>query len=395
MAYKGVDYYHIDELLSGEERLVRDSVREWVSDRVIPVIEQHFRDAAFPMELVGEMAGLGLFGSTLPEEYGGAGIGDVAYGLAMQELERGDSGMRSFASVQSALVMYPIHTWGGEQQKRELLPKLARAELIGAFGLTEPDYGSDPGSMITSAKRVDGGYLLNGAKMWITNSSVADLLLVWAKLEGNVEGFLVEKGAEGLSCPETKGKWSLRASVTGEIVLQDVFVPEKMRLPEAHGLVCPLMCLNQARYGIAWGVLGAAQACYESAIEYTKSRIQWGGPIAGHQMVQERLVQMLSEITKGQLLAYHLGRMKEQGRATFRHVSLAKRNNCEQALNIARIARDLHGANGISDEYPIMRHMMNLESVYTYEGTHNMHTLIVGSDITGIEAYGREFPAEG
>jgi len=387
MAYKGVDYYHIDELLSEEEKLVRDSVRDWVSDRFLPVVDQHFRDSSFPMSLVPEMAELGLFGPTLPEEYGGAGIGDVAYGLAMQELERGDSGVRSFASVQSALVMYPIYTWGSEEQKRTLLPKLARAELIGAFGLTEPDYGSDPGSMITTAKKVDGGYLLNGAKMWITNSTIADILVVWAKLDGRVEGFLVEKGAKGLSAPETKGKWSLRASITGEIILQDVFVPEEMRLPEAHGLVCPLMCLNQARYGIAWGVIGAAQACYDSALNYSLTRIQWGGPIARHQLVQDKLVEMVNQITQAQLLVWRLGRMKEAGTSTFRHVSLAKRNNCRMALEIARVARDIHGANGIADEYPIMRHMMNLESVYTYEGTHTMHTLIVGSDITGIEAY--------
>jgi len=387
MSYKGVDYYLLDELLSGEEKLIRDSVRDWVSDRVIPNIEKHFRDSTAPGELVPEMAELGLFGPTLPEEYGGAEIGDVAYGLAMQELERGDSGLRSFASVQSSLVMYPIYTWGSEEQKKNLLPKLARAELIGAFGLTEPDYGSDPGSMITVAKNVDGGYLLNGAKMWITNSTIADLLVIWAKLNGRVEGFLVEKGAEGLSCPETKGKWSLRASVTGEIILQDVFVPENMRLPEAHGLKCPLMCLNQARYGIAWGVIGAAQACYDSALNYTLNREQWGKPLAGFQMVQDKLTKMVTEITKAQLLVYRLGKMKEQGTSTFRQVSLAKRNNCEIALDIARMARDLHGANGIADEYPIMRHMMNLESVYTYEGTHTMHTLIVGADITGLEAY--------
>ncbi len=389
MAYKGVDYYHIDELFSDEERLVRDSVRDFVSDQVIPIIDQHYRDATFPDHLVPKLAELGLFGPTLPEEYGGAEIGEVAYGLAMQELERGDSGLRSFASVQSALVMYPIYTWGSEKQKRELLPRLARAELIGAFGLTEPDFGSDPGSMITTAKKADGGYVLNGAKMWITNSTVADILVVWAKLDGVVNGFLVEKGAEGLECPETKGKWSLRASVTGEIILQDVFVPEEMRLPEAIGLKCPLMCLNQARYGIAWGVIGAAQACYDSALNYSLTREQWGGPIARHQMIQERLVEMLNEITAGQLMAYRLGRMKEQGTASFRHVSLAKRNNCRMALETARTARDLHGANGVADEYPIMRHMTNLESVYTYEGTHNMHTLIVGADITGIEAYGR------
>jgi len=387
MAYTAVDYYEVDSWLSEEERLVRDTVRDWVGKRVIPNIERHFREATFPMELVPEMAELGLFGPTLPEEYGGAGVSYVAYGVAMRELERGDSGVRSFASVQSSLVMFPIFTWGTEEQKRHWLPKLASGELIGAFGLTEPDYGSDPGRMISTAKRVDGGYLLNGAKMWITNSTIADLLVVWAKLDGKVAGFLLEKGMEGLTCPETKGKWSLRASVTGEIIMQDVFVPESHRLPDANGLVCPLTCLDQARYGIAWGVIGAAQACYDSTLKYAIDRVQHGKPIAAFQMVQERLVIMLTEITKGQLLVYRLGRMRDEGKATFRHVSLAKRNNCEIALQVARIARDLHGANGISEEYPIMRHMMNLESVYTYEGTHNMHTLIVGADITGFEAY--------
>ncbi len=387
MSYKGVDYYNIDELLTEEERLVRDSVRDWVSDKVIPVIDKHYRDATYPESFIREMADLGLFGPTLPEEYGGAGISDVAYGLAMQELERGDSGIRSFASVQSALVMYPIYTWGSEDQKRNLLPKLARAEILGSFGLTEPDFGSDPGSMITTAKKVDGGYLLNGAKMWITNSTIADIHVVWAKLDGKVAGFLVEKGAKGLEAPETKGKWSLRASVTGEIIFQDVFVPDDMRLPSANGLKCPLMCLNQARYGITWGVIGAAQACYDSALTYASDRIQWGKPIAGFQLIQDKLVEMVSEITKAQLLSFRLGRMKEAGTSTFRQVSLAKRNNCRIALEIARVARDIHGANGISDEYPIMRHMMNLESVYTYEGTHTMHTLIVGADITGLEAY--------
>ena len=385
----GVDYYRLDELLTDEERLVRDSVRDWVSEKVIPIIDRHFRDATFPMDLVPEMAELGLFGPTLPEEYGGAGIGDVAYGLAMQELERGDSGMRSFASVQSALVMYPIYTWGSKEQKKTWLPRLARAEKLGAFGLTEPDYGSDPGSMITTAKRVEGGYLLNGAKMWITNSSIADIVVIVVVLGlVAVEGFLVERGAKGLTTPETKGKWSLRASVTGEIILQDVFVPEQMRLPEAHGLKCPLMCLNQARYGIAWGVIGAAQACYDSALQYSLSRVQWGGPIAGHQLIQDKLVAMLTEITKAQLLVWRLGKLKEAKTLTFQQVSLAKRNNCQAALQIARTARDIHGANGIADEYPIMRHMMNLESVFTYEGTHTMHTLIVGANITGIEAYG-------
>jgi glutaryl-CoA dehydrogenase len=387
MAYQALDYYRLDDLLTDEERMIRDSVRDWVSDKVIPVIDHAFRDHRFPTELVPEMAELGLFGPTLPEEYGGAGIGDIAYGLAMQELERGDSGVRSFASVQSALVMYPIYTWGSEEQKRELLPKLASADLLGSFGLTEPDAGSDPGSMLTTAKKVDGGYVLNGAKMWITNSSIADIHVVWAKLDGVVNGFLVERGAEGLTCPETTGKWSLRASVTGEIVMLDVFVPEEMRLPNATGLKCPLMCLNQARYGITWGVLGAAQACFDSSLQYALSRPQWGKPIAGFQAVQEKLVWMAAEITKGQLLCYRLGQMKQAGTSVFQQVSMAKGNNCRVALEIARIARDIHGANGITDEYPIMRHMMNLESVYTYEGTDTMHTLIVGANLTGLEAY--------
>lgn len=385
--YQGVDYYNLDEWYSEEERMVRDTVRDWVSDKVIPHIEENFRDARFPFDLIPQMAEMGLFGPTLPEKYGAAGLKEVAYGLMMQELERGDSGIRSFASVQSALVIYPIYTWGSEEQKDYWLPKLVRAEKIGAFGLTEPDFGSNPGGMITTAKKVSDGYVLNGAKMWITNSSIADVLMVWAKLDGKVAGFLVEKGWKGVTCPEIKGKWSLRASVTGEIVLEDVFVPQSHRLPDANGLACPLSCLSQARYGIAWGVLGAAMACYDSALQYSKSRIQWGKPIGGFQMVQERLVKMVTEITKGQLLVYRLGRLKEQGKANFKQISLAKRNNCEIALDIARSARDIHGANGISDEYPVMRHMMNLESVYTYEGTHNMHTLIVGSDITGLEAY--------
>ncbi|MBZ0264409.1 acyl-CoA dehydrogenase family protein [bacterium] len=387
MSYHGLDYYNLDEWLNDEEKLVRDSVREWVSDRVIPIIDDHFSKATFPHHLVAEMVELGLFGPTLPEKYGGAGIGDVAYGLAMQELERGDSGIRSYASVQSALVMYPIYTWGSEEQKTYWLPKLARAEKIGAFGLTEPDFGSNPGGMVTSAIRVDGGYLLNGAKMWITNSSIADVHVVWAKLDGEIAGFLVEKEWKGVTAPEQKGKWSLRASVTGEIVLQDVFVPESHRLPDANGLKCPLSCLSQARYGIAWGTIGAAQACYDSTLNYAKSRIQWGKPIAGFQLVQEKLAWMVSEITKAQLLVYRLGKMKEAKKAQHYHISLAKRNSCEIALQIARVARDLHGANGITEEYPIMRHMLNLESVYTYEGTHNMHTLIVGWDVTGMRAF--------
>ncbi|MDP8206507.1 MAG: acyl-CoA dehydrogenase family protein [Candidatus Electryonea clarkiae] len=356
MPYSGVDYYNINEWLNEEERLVQDMVRKWVDDKVLPNIENNFRDGEFPMHLVREMGELGLFGITIPEEYGGAGIGYVAYGIAMQELERGDSGLRSFASVISSLIMYPIFTWGTEEQKKFWLPKLARGEKIGAFGLTEPDYGSDPGRMITNAKRVDGGYILNGAKMWITNSPIADVIVIWAKLDGKVCGFLIEKGSQGLSCPEMKDKWSLRASVTGEVILQDVFVPESNRLPDANGLACALTCLDQARFGIACGVIGAMQACYDSSLEYSKTRIQHGKPIAGFQMVQDSLVTMLTEITKAQLLVLRLGRLREKGEANFRQVSLAKRNNCRIALEIARSARDLHGANGISGEYPIMRH---------------------------------------
>jgi len=385
--YNNVDYYKLDELFSEDELIVRDTIQAWVGEKVIPHIEEHFREARFPLELIPQMAELGLFGPTLPEKYGGAGLTDVAYGLMMQELEKGDSGLRSFASVQSALVIYPIYSWGSDEQKNYWLPQLIKGEKIGAFGLTEPDYGSNPGGMVTSAKKVEGGFILHGAKMWITNSAIADVLVVWAKLDGVVNGFLVETGWKGVSCPEIKGKWSLRASVTGEIILDEVFVPDSHILPLAQGLKCPLGCLSQARYGIAWGVLGAAMVCYKSALNYAKSRIQWGKPIAGFQLVQEKLVEMLTEITKAQLLVYRLGKLKERKKATFSQISLAKRNNCQIALDIARAARDLHGANGISDEYPIMRHMMNLESVYTYEGTHNMHTLIVGADITGMEAY--------
>ena len=385
--YTGVDYYHVDDCFADDELMVRDTIRQWVSDKVIPNIERWYRDAHFPAELLPEMGEMGLLGPTMPEKYGAAGLRDVAYGLMMQELERGDSGLRSFASVQSSLVIYPIFTWGSEEQKDYWIPKLVKGEKIGSFGLTEPDYGSNPGGMISHAQRVDGGYLLNGAKMWITNSPIADIHMIWAKLDGEVAGFLVESGWDGVTSPEIRGKWSLRASVTGEIVLQDVFVPESHRLQTANGLKCPMMCLSQARYGIAWGVIGAAMACYTSSLEYSKTRIQWGKPIGGFQLVQDKLVKMLTEITKAQLLVYKLGRMKESGDANFRQISLAKRNNCEIALEIARMARDIHGANGISNEYPIMRHMMNLESVYTYEGTHSMHTLIIGADITGMEAY--------
>ncbi len=385
--YKGVDYFNLDDFLSEEEKMVRQTVREFVNEEVLPIIEHHNQAMTFPKELIPKMASLGMFGPTLPEKYGGLGINNVAYGLMMTELERGDSGLRSFASVQSGLVMYPIFAFGSEEQKKKWLPPMAKGEKIGCFGLTEPDYGSNPGGMITNAKKTEGGYILNGAKMWITNSPIADVAVVWAKLDGVVKGFLVEREFKGFTTPEMKGKLSLRASITGEIILQDVFVPEKNLLPKTEGLKNPLMCLNQARYGIAWGVLGAAMECYATALEYSLSRIQFDKPIASYQMTQEKLVWMLNEITKGQLLCYHMGRMKDKGTMKHTHVSMAKRNNCEIALTVCRMAREILGANGILDEYPVMRHANNLESVKTYEGTHEMHTLIIGEDITGIPAY--------
>ncbi|HXG38051.1 MAG TPA: acyl-CoA dehydrogenase family protein [Bacteroidota bacterium] len=385
--FQGVDYYNTDDLLSQDEILVRNTVREFVDEHVIPIIEKHYRAGTFPMDLVPKMAELGLFGATLPAKYGCAELNNVAYGLMMQELERGDSGVRSFASVQSGLVMYPIFTFGSEEQKDYWLPKLAAGEAIGCFGLTEPDYGSNPGGMVTRAERKDGGFVLNGAKMWITNGTIADVAVVWAKLDGEIKGFLVEKGTKGFSAPEMTGKHSLRASVTSELVFQDCFIPEKNLLPKSGGLKSPLMCLTQARYGIAWGAVGSAMACYETALNYAKTRIQFGKPIAAFQMTQEKLVHMLNEITKAQLLCLQLGRLKDQGKAKFTQVSLAKRNNVYHALEIARMAREILGANGILDEYPVMRHSANLESVKTYEGTHEMHTLIIGEDITGIPAF--------
>lgn len=385
--FQGVDYYYIDGLLSEEEILIRDTIREFVDEQVLPIIEHHNRAATFPMELVPKMAELGILGATLPPKYDCAGMNNVAYGLVMQELERGDSAIRSFASVQSALVMYPIFTFGSEGQKDRWLPALAKAEKIGCFGLTEPDFGSNPGGLKTRAVQKNGYFVLNGAKMWITNGTIADVSVVWAKLDGQIHGFLVEKGTKGFSAPEMKGKHSLRASVTSELVLQDCEIPEENHLPKTSGLKSPLMCLDQARYGIAWGAIGAAMACYDSAIQYAKSRIQFDKPIASYQLIQAELVYMITEITKAQLLCLQLGRLKDGGKARHTHVSLAKRNNVEIALNIARKARDILGANGILDEYPVMRHMANLESVKTYEGTHNMHTLIVGEDITGIPAF--------
>ncbi len=385
--YNGVDYFNIESLISDEEKMIRDTVREFVTIEIIPVIEKYYAEGKFPMGLISKMANLGLFGSNLPQKYGCVEMNNVAYGLVMQELERGDSGIRSFVSVQSALVMYPIFTFGSEEQKDFWLPLLAKGEKIGCFGLTEPDFGSNPSGLITKAEKVDGGYLLNGAKMWITNGSIADVAIIWAKLDGKIHGFIVEKNFKGFTAPEMKGKHSLRASITSELILDDVFVPETHLLPKSTGLKSALKCLNQARYGIAWGVMGAAMECYETALTYSKSRIQFNKPIAAFQMTQEKLVNILTEITKAQLLNLQLGRMKDNKTLKHTHVSLAKRNNCEKALEIAHISREILGANGIINEYPIMRHSANLESVKTYEGTHEMHTLIVGEDITGFSAF--------
>jgi len=385
--FQGVDYFNADQLLNEEEILVRNTVRQFVDDHVLPVIERHYRAGTFPADLIPKMAEVGLFGATLPARYGCAEMKNVAYGLAMQELERGDSAVRSFASVQSALVMYPIFAYGSDAQKDHWLPLLARGEKIGCFGLTEPDFGSNPGGMITRAERTQDGFLLNGAKMWITNGTVADVAVVWAKLDGVVHGFLVEKGTKGFSAPEMKGKHSLRASVTSELVFEDVHIPAENILPNGSGLRLPLSCLSQARYGIAWGAIGAAMACYDAALSYAQSRVQFTKPIAGYQLTQAKLVEMLTEITKAQLLCVQLGRLKDQGSIRFQQISMAKRNNVYQALRIAREARSILGANGILDEYPVMRHAANLESVITYEGTHEMHTLIVGEDITGLPAY--------
>jgi len=391
--YAGVDFYEIDSLLGDEERQIRDQVREWVEDRYLPLVERAYEEAFFPAEVIPEIAGMGLLGATLPEKYGCAGVNATAYGLAMQELERGDSGLRSFASVQGSLAMWPIYAYGSEEQRIRWLPPMAAGEIIGCFGLTEPDFGSNPAGMITRAVKRGGEYVLNGAKMWITNGTVAHVAVVWAKLKNEesgreeIRGFLVERGTPGFSAPEQKRKHSLRASVTSELILQDVHVPEANLLPNVSGLKGPLGCLSQARFGIAFGVVGAAMACFHSAVEYSKSRIQFDRPIGGFQLVQEKLAGMLTEITKAQLLCVQLGRMKERGTLKPEHISLAKRNNCEIALEAARQARDILGANGITAEYPVMRHMCNLESVKTYEGTHNIHTLVLGEAITGVAAY--------
>ena len=384
--YSGIDFLRLDELLSEEERLARDTVREFVTHEFLPRIQEHVRqDGSFPMELVPGMAELGLFGANL-HGYGCAGMNNVAYGLVMQELERGDSGLRSFASVQGSLVMFPIHAYGSDAQKERWLPALQSGEAVGCFGLTEPDFGSHIAAMRTKAERRGDGWVLNGAKRWITNGTLSEVALVWASTEEGIRGFLVERGTPGFEARDIKGKFSLRASVTSELFFNDVELPEESRLPLAEGMKGPLSCLTQARYGIAWGALGAAMACYDEALEYTKERIVAGGPLAGKQLTQQKLVFMLTEITKGQLLALRLGRLKDEGSMQHAMVSLAKRNNVDIALQIAREARDLLGANGIVDDYQAMRHMMNLETVRTYEGTHDVHTLILGEALTGLRA---------
>ncbi|MBD3160485.1 MAG: acyl-CoA dehydrogenase [Candidatus Eisenbacteria bacterium] len=384
--YEGIDFYEIDALLSPEERMIRDTVRRWVERRVVPEIGSWTEQATFPRHLVSEMGDLGILGPNIPGE-GSPELGAVGYGLIQQELERGDSGLRSFASVQGSLVMHPIHTYGSDEQKRRWLPLLRSGAAIGCYGLTEPDAGSNPGAMRTVARRDGDGWVLNGAKMWITNGSIADVAVVFAKADETIRGFLVEAGTPGYSTVETKHKWSLRASVTSELLFEDCRIPAGAALPGALGLKTALDCLTQARYGIAWGAVGAAGACYHEALRHAKTRVQFDGPIAGHQLVQRKLVEMVSEITKGQLLAYRLGRLKEEGKAKFYHVSLAKRDNVRMALQVARDARDLLGASGITLEHASGRHMANLESVHTYEGTHDIHTLIIGSVLTGIEAY--------
>jgi glutaryl-CoA dehydrogenase len=388
--FQGFDLLHLDASFSEDELLVRKTAREFVDDNLIPIIEECFRDGRFPRELVRTMGELGFFGANL-QGYGCAGMSNVEYGLVMQEMERGDSGFRSFVSVQSALVMYPIYTFGSDEQKNTWLPALASGEKLGCFGLTEPGFGSNPGGMTTTARKSGDGYILNGEKMWITSGSIADVAVIWAKVEdeeNRVRGFLVETDRPGFRAYDVHGKWSLRASITSGLALQDVHVPAANLMPGTGGLKSPLMCLNQARYGISWGAIGAAMSCYDTALQYSKFRKQFHGqPIASHQLIQEKLVWMASEIAKAQLLSLHVGRLKDAGTVGHQHISLAKRNNVWMALETARMARDLLGANGITDDYPIMRHMMNLESVKTYEGTHDIHALILGHHITGIAAY--------
>lgn len=386
MAFAGLDYYAIDELYSAEERLVRDTVRELVQTRVMPGIGAHWTAGTFPRELPEVLGSMGLLGPSLTG-YGCAGVSPTAYGLICQELERGDSGVRSFASVQSSLVMYPIWAYGSEAQKQHYLPPMAAGTLIGCFGLTEPDFGSNPTSMAARAERTAGGFLLNGTKRWITNGSIAGVALVWAKLDGVVRGFLVPAGTKGFTTRDIHGKWSLRASVTSELHLEDVELPESAMLPGVSGMRGPLSCLSQARFGICYGAVGAAMACYDEALSYAKDRVQFSRPIAGYQLVQQKLVNMVSEITKAQLLCLQLGRLKEASKITPGQISLAKRNNVSIARDIARDARDILGANGVTEDYQCGRHMLNLESVYTYEGTHDIHTLIVGQDVTGLAAF--------
>ena len=386
--FQSPDYYNIDDLLSDEHKLIRNTVRDWVKKEVSPIIEDYAQKAEYPKELNKGIAELGGFGPYIPEEYGGAGLDQISYGLIMQELERGDSGIRSAASVQSSLVMFPIYQYGNEEQRKKYLPKLASGEFVGSFGLTEPDHGSNPGGMITNFKDQGDHYLLNGAKMWITNSPICDVAVVWAKNEeGRIHGLIVERGMEGFTTPETHGKWSLRASRTGELVFDNVKVPKENLLEGRSGLGAPLSCLDSARYGIAWGAIGAAMDCYDSALRYSQERIQFDKPIASFQLVQKKLAEMITEITKAQLLALRLGQLKNEGKATTQQISMAKRNNVKMALDIAREARQIHGGMGITGEYSIMRHMMNLESVVTYEGTHDIHLLITGMDVTGIPAF--------
>jgi glutaryl-CoA dehydrogenase len=385
--FHGVDFLQIDRLLSDDDKLVRRTVREFVNREVIPHIEEWNREGKFPLHLIDPMAEMGFFGASL-QGYGCAGMSSIQYGLIMQELERGDSSLRSFVSVQGSLVMYPIHTYGSEEQKKRWLPQLQQGKAVGCFGLTEPDFGSNPGAMRTRAVKDGDCWILNGEKAWITSGSIADLALVWAQTEDGIRGFLVEKGTPGFTARDIKGKFSLRASVTSILALQDVRVPAGNMLPKVSGLKGPLSCLTQARYGIGWGAIGAAMACYNEALEYAKSRSQFDSrPIASHQLIQEELADMITGITTAQLFAIQVGRLKDQGQADFAHVSMLKRNNVKMALEVARSARDILGANGVADEYPIFRHMCNLESVSTYEGTHNIHTLIIGERVTGIPAY--------
>ncbi|HRL72154.1 MAG TPA: acyl-CoA dehydrogenase family protein [Flavobacterium sp.] len=386
--FQAPDYYNLDDLLTEEHKLVRDSARAWVKREVSPIIEEYAQRAEFPKQIIKGLGEIGGFGPYIPEEYGGAGLDQISYGLIMQEIERGDSGVRSTSSVQSSLVMYPIWKYGNEEQRMKYLPKLATGEFIGCFGLTEPSHGSDPGSMITNFKDMGDHYLLNGAKMWISNAPFADIAVVWAKNEeGRIHGLIVERGMEGFTTPETHNKWSLRASSTGELIFDNVKVPKENLLPNKSGLGAPLGCLDSARYGIAWGAIGAAMDCYDTALRYAKERIQFDKPIAGTQLQQKKLAEMITEITKAQLLTWRLGVLRNEGRATTSQISMAKRNNVDMAIHIAREARQMLGAMGITGEYSIMRHMMNLESVITYEGTHDIHLLITGMDITGIPAF--------